>query len=423
MPAPSRRSFLGGLLSGLALAPGTARAAGDERQLLMITAAGGWDVTYAFEPKLGLESIQGPEVDATDAEDDVEAVQTFSGMPVLVNPNRRPAVTSFFERWGHRAAIVNGIWVGAIGHPSCTVRMLTGTPSTHRPDVSVIAGHELVGARPLGSVDFSGFGFAGDLGVTHGVMGSRGQARALIERDAALPRSGGLVPAVLPDATQLAIDDLVRRRAEALRGAVGSHSKSQRQLDDLVESIDRAQALRDRGLPLDRLDVGTEATPDTLGLTLIDLLERNACRTAMMDSSFQWDTHYNTFQQHGNYDNLFADLTLLVDELDTRGLLDRVMVCVVSEMTRTPLINAHGGKDHWPHTSALFIGGGVQGGRVRGATDDYLESLTMDLATGEVDPDGDLLRYDNLAAGILDHLGVDSERWFPGITPFRGLSV
>lgn len=420
---PSRRSFLGGLLSGMALAPGLSWASSGDRQLLVITAAGGWDVTYTFDPKVGIPHIDGPEVDLTHLTDDVEAVQTIAGMPLMVNPRKRPAVTAFFEKWGHRTAIVNGIWVGAIGHPTCTVRILTGTPSDKRPDISVIAGNELVGDRPLGSVDFSGFGFSGPLGVTHGAMGARGQARALVERSAALPRPDGTTSTVLPDAAQVAIDEHVRRRIAAVAGASRHNPAAQQQLADLAESLDRSQILRDQGLPLDRLGVGQEATPGTLGLTLVDLLERNVCRTAMMDSSFHWDTHYGTSTQHTNYEATFADLHVLIDELEARGMLDRVLVCVISEMTRTPLVNALGGKDHWPHTSALFIGGGVVGGRVRGATDDYLESLPVDLATGAVDPAGELLRYDNLAAGLLDHLGVDAERWFPGITPFRGLAV
>lgn len=422
MPAPSRRSFLGGLLAGLALPPGTSLAAtSDDRLLLMITAAGGWDVTYAFDPKQGLAGIEGPEVDSLGG-DDVDAIRTFSGMPLMTNEVRRPAVSRFFEAWGHRAAVVNGIWVGAIGHTSCTVRMLTGTGSDARPDLAVITGHALGGERPLGSVDFSGFGFAGDLAVSNGRMGSRGQARALVDRGASLPHPDGTPPAPLDPAVRAALEARTLQRSQQLRDrALGA--RSVHALDDLDEAIDRAQRIRAQGLPLDALGVGQEARPATLGRVITDMFDQGLCRAAMFDSGSQWDTHYATAPQNGYYDALFTDLHGLIDDLAQRGLLDRVLVCVVSEMTRTPLRNALLGKDHWPHTSALFIGGGVVGGRVRGGTDDHLESLPVDLATGALDPNGGLIRYDNLAAGILDHMGVDPEAWFPGITPFRGLSV
>jgi uncharacterized protein (DUF1501 family) len=45
-------------------------------------------------------------------------------------------------------------------------------------------------------------------------------------------------------------------------------------------------------------------------------------------------------------------------------------VAAVGEFGRTPRINASGGRDHWPGVwSAALAGGGVQGGRVVGASD------------------------------------------------------
>lgn len=419
MPAPSRRSFLGGLLAGLTLPAGASLAAtADDRLLLVITAAGGWDVTYAFDPKLGLPGIEGPEVDSSGEGDDVDALQTIAGMPLLTNAERRPAVTRFFEAWGHRTAIVNGIWVGAIGHTSCTVRMLTGTGSDARPDLTVITGHALGGERPLGSVDFSGFGFAGDLAVSNGRMGSRGQARALVDRRAALPHPDGTPPVELDPEVRAALEARALDRALRLRDrSLGGRARHA--LDDLDEAVDRAQRIRAQGLPLDRLGVGREARPATLGAVITDMFDQGLCRAAMFDSGSQWDTHYATSPQNGYYEALFSDLTDLIGELDRRGLLDRVLVAVVSEMTRTPLRNASSGKDHWGHTSAMLLGA-VEGNRVSGATDHYLESQTVDLATGEPDEAGAYNKYDNFCAGLLEMVDVDPEEWLPGVVPFRG---
>lgn len=46
----------------------------------------------------------------------------------------------------------------------------------------------------------------------------------------------------------------------------------------------------------------------------------------------------------------------------------------------------------------------------------------MDLATGEVTDaaSGDYCKYDNLAAGMLTLLGLDSTEHFPNTTPFTG---
>lgn len=60
----------------------------------------------------------------------------------------------------------------------------------------------------------------------------------------------------------------------------------------------------------------------------------------------------------------------LLDDLQRRGLLDETLVVAVGEFGRTPRVNEHGGRDHWPGVwSALVAGGGVQGGQVIGASD------------------------------------------------------
>lgn len=65
-------------------------------------------------------------------------------------------------------------------------------------------------------------------------------------------------------------------------------------------------------------------------------------------------------------------LSTLLQDLDTRGLLETTSVVVWGEFGRTPRINAKGGRDHWPSTqSVLLAGGGIKPGRVIGQTDPH----------------------------------------------------
>ena len=65
-------------------------------------------------------------------------------------------------------------------------------------------------------------------------------------------------------------------------------------------------------------------------------------------------------------------LAALLDDLTQRGLLDDTLVVAVGEFGRTPWVNPHGGRDHWPGVwSALIAGAGVRGGRVIGASDPH----------------------------------------------------
>jgi Protein of unknown function (DUF1501) len=60
----------------------------------------------------------------------------------------------------------------------------------------------------------------------------------------------------------------------------------------------------------------------------------------------------------------------LLEDLDSRGLLDETLVAVAGEFGRTPKINATNGRDHWAHCyTQLLAGGGVRGGQVYGASD------------------------------------------------------
>ena len=88
-----------------------------------------------------------------------------------------------------------------------------------------------------------------------------------------------------------------------------------------------------------------------------------------------WDWHSNRegpiAQLSKKYLPVFDHaLSVFLDDLQDRGLLERVSVVVWGEFGRTPQINARGGRDHWPNTqSVLLAGGGIQGGRVIGRTD------------------------------------------------------
>ena len=102
-------------------------------------------------------------------------------------------------------------------------------------------------------------------------------------------------------------------------------------------------------------------------------------------------------------------------------MIDDTVVLVVSEMGRTPKLNATGGKDHWPVTSAMLIGGGLPGGRVLGGTDDALYGRRVSLQTGALDDGGVQIQYGNFAAGLLEAVGVDATTYLPDAEPFRAL--
>jgi hypothetical protein len=85
-----------------------------------------------------------------------------------------------------------------------------------------------------------------------------------------------------------------------------------------------------------------------------------------------WDSHENNFGRLKNDLLPPADqaFSALIEDLDARGLLETTLVVALAEFGRTPRINKHAGRDHWPDCfSIVLAGGGVCAGSVYGASD------------------------------------------------------
>ena len=149
-----------------------------------------------------------------------------------------------------------------------------------------------------------------------------------------------------------------------------------------------------------------------------------------LGSDEAWDTHGNAFPHLK--DNLFPPtdraVSALLDDLSENGMLDDTLIVMASEFGRTPkvtLLPAHyklPGRDHWGALQSVWLaGGGVQGGRVIGASDKI-----------GAYPSDSPQRPENLAASIYNALGIPATAaWYDQFDrphhlyygePIRGLS-
>jgi len=86
-----------------------------------------------------------------------------------------------------------------------------------------------------------------------------------------------------------------------------------------------------------------------------------------------WD-HHNDIEKglDEHLPPLDRAIAALVEDLDGRGLLNDVIVYCAGEFGRTPRMNGHAGRDHWSDCfSVLLAGGGLQGGRIVGASEKW----------------------------------------------------
>ena len=85
-----------------------------------------------------------------------------------------------------------------------------------------------------------------------------------------------------------------------------------------------------------------------------------------------WDTHANNFKtlKDSRIPPVDQALPTLLADLEEQGMLDKTLVCWLTDFGRTPKINSASGRDHWSNTGfAIMAGAGIPGGSVLGATD------------------------------------------------------
>ena len=136
----------------------------------------------------------------------------------------------------------------------------------------------------------------------------------------------------------------------------------------------------------------------------------------------QFDSHANNdVDQMKLIPEFLAGIRYLVRRAEDLQIRDRLIVIVQSEMGRTPTYNAGNGKDHWSIGSIMFLGRGIRGNRVLGATDEKQFHVPINPQTLAIDrPNGIRVRPEHLHtalrefAGIADH--AYSRRFPLGVT-------
>jgi hypothetical protein len=191
-----------------------------------------------------------------------------------------------------------------------------------------------------------------------------------------------------------------------IRNSRESASEQQRKLD-LLGKLNRAQLMRQGPAPqLEAAIQGMETAfrMQTEGVDAFDITkESEATRTAYGDGDFArgclmarrlvergvrmvqvyfgaeqpWDSHSDIMDHRTLAQQSDQPIAALLRDLKSRGLLQDTLVMIGGEFGRTPAVEAKGttlqnGRDHNSDGfTMLLAGGGVKGGMVYGATDEF----------------------------------------------------
>ena len=115
-------------------------------------------------------------------------------------------------------------------------------------------------------------------------------------------------------------------------------------------------------------------------LLLARRLCERGCGFVTVTTNFVWDFHAdvnNAGAEEGmRYMGAPLDhaLSAFIEDVEARGLSEKILLVTCGEIGRTPKVNSKGGRDHWGNLAPLLLtGGGLKMGQVIGESTEKVE--------------------------------------------------
>jgi hypothetical protein len=156
-------------------------------------------------------------------------------------------------------------------------------------------------------------------------------------------------------------------RLEARIGNYELAFRMQTAAPELIDLSREPQKLRD----LYGADHGPTARFGRMCLLARRMVERGVRYVQLINND--WDGHSECAKNHQeNAGRIDRPIAALISDLKQRGLLDSTLIVWTGEFGRTPVMQGNHGRDHSPYGFTTWMaGGGIHGGMVIGATDEF----------------------------------------------------
>ncbi len=407
-----RRDFGFALMGGLAatmLPFHFARSAtAAKKRFIFVIARGGWDPLLTLAPMFQASAVQVPPQSSP---------TTVGGIP-LTDSALRPSVRAFFEQHSPRSLVIHGLSVRSVAHDVCETTMLTGSATGNNPDHATRLAATSTLALPHLVVE--GPSLPGELAPLVTRTGRTGQLQALV--DGSITSRADITTPTLSRPTRELVDGFLARRLSAFA------STSPGLGQEAFEALDRKRRIEQlRG----EVSFATDGSFESQIELAVSVLGSDIAQCVTISPPISWDSHTDSDNQQTQYwESLFLGLGRLLSRLaataspsttESTSLAEDTIVVCLSEMSRTPRLNADQGRDHWPWTSALLVGPGLTGGRAVGGYDNNYSGLGIDPATGETDPNRAATSPAQLGATLLALADLDPGVFGPRVEPLLGV--
>jgi len=360
---------------------------------------GGVSQVDSFDPKPALEQHAGKDPRTLFK---VDATQFNNVGTVLPSPWK-------FQPYGKSGIPVSDLFphVGSVIDELAVIRSMTSEfPEHTNANYFLHTGSGLQGRPSMGAWTTYGLGSVNDelpgyMVINGGLIPpggldnfTNGFLPATYQGSIIKPNASGLAnvkPQEASASRQLAKLDLSRRLdrgfaervaagggpPDALESAIANQElayRMQTEVPDLLDlSGESADTKRAYGLEAEYKPTQIFGTECLLARRMVERGVRFVELTCPSINADRWDQHGNLREGHANNARAVDQpIAALIRDLKDRGMLDSTLVVWSGEFGRTPFAQGKDGRDHNPQAFSMWMaGGGVKGGTITGATDDF----------------------------------------------------
>jgi len=340
---------------------------------VVFNASGGWDTTYLMDPK-GIGGINRLYKDG-----DILTKGAHKYAPTKKHAQGGMSNEEFYAEFGGELLTFNGLDYSVNNHSPGARYMATGKlDSLAYPTFAALVAACRGSTCPLAFLTFGNYSATGNLvamsrvpylpSLTNIALADciEGNARATYHDDFVLDR----IEATLKKEHEARSAQARLPRAERGESMLYAAQVNSKALKRVVQYIPKNS-------PKERLSQQAEIA--------LASFKAGVCVSANLDIG-QFDSHANNDKdQMKLIPEFLAGIAYLVRRAGELKIREQLVVVVQSEMGRTPNYNQGNGKDHWSIGSAMFLGKGIKGNRVIGATDEKQFAVPVDPKTLKVD--------------------------------------
>lgn len=363
---------------------------------VVINASGGWDTTYMMDPK----GVNG--INRLYKEGEVLTDGHHRFAPNAEHIDSGMSNEAFFAKYGKELLTFNGLDYSVNNHSPCSRYMATGKlDSQAYPTFAALVAACNGPECPIAFLTFGNYSGTGNLVPMSRVP--------YLKSLSALANADG----VHGVARSPYHDDFVNDRIEqalrtqfAARVSTARLPRRERAQSMLYAAQINSKALQ-RVAPYISSGVAKGRLPQQAEIALA-AFKAGVCVSANL-SIGQFDSHANNDRDQMR---LIPEFLSGIDDLLRRAedlqIRDKLVVVIQSEMGRRPRYNNGDGKDHWSIGSVMFLGAGINGNRVFGATDEKQFLVPINAMTLALDPEtGIRVRPEHIHMALRELAGIE----------------